>query len=560
MKEEAKKQFEQITIAQIREKLKKNFPDKFDKMIITDNQSVKRTNYVFVKLKYQKVVRQAEQIKFPLFGSIRDNFGEIEGGLSKFGEKSKLTSDRIFDILQKTYSIVGQPMLNIDVQSPFIFPIDTENGEIALKQYKYFFPDLTYKETCDKCSGHKYITCQDSDCNGRHKWTCNNCHGDGRLTCDKCAGRKKTDCPKCNGSNRIKCKRCGGDGRLNDGFIAKAANSKFFAEKKCGDCAGKGYVQCQNCTKGQVSCNNCSGNGKVSCRDCNAQGSITCNFCYSDKERYGKINCPQCQTEGVTAQIVYVTTTVLSSETDKFIIEGSKLNIDEGLLMKHINTQPKLELVYKKVNDELLENYDEFSKMYAENLEKDLGLSKDNFPLLTKEEIFYQVIPCIELTYKHMLTNTTHEFTIIDFYNNPEIIFHSEPEQLKQDIGNATKAVGGFFGKLFKTKGFKIKEDKRKEIILLIHLAKADGKIEDEEKVYLSEIIGSLDDFTNSEKQKLFDIMNATTLPELTKLDVTFSSRERGQEVLNKLIELASADGEMERAEKALIEKIKNMM
>lgn len=33
---------EQITIAQIKETLKKVAPDKFDKMIITDEQSVKR--------------------------------------------------------------------------------------------------------------------------------------------------------------------------------------------------------------------------------------------------------------------------------------------------------------------------------------------------------------------------------------------------------------------------------------------------------------------------------------------------------------------------------------
>jgi uncharacterized tellurite resistance protein B-like protein len=560
MKNEAQKQFESISIAQIKDTLKKISSDKFDKMIITDGQSIKRCNYVFAKLKYQKIERQATKIKFPLYGAIKDNFAEIEGGLSRFGEKSKLNSERILEVLQKSYSTIGQSILNIDAKSPFVFPIETENNEIAIKQSKYFFPDLTYKETCDECNGNKYITCQDSDCNGRHKWTCTDCNGDGKLTCEKCAGRKKVDCSNCNGSNRVKCKRCGGDGRVNDGFIAKTADSKYAQEKRCGDCAGKGYVQCRDCTSGQVSCRPCSGNGKVSCGECSAQGTITCSLCYSDKERYGKINCPQCQTEGITAQIVYVSTIVSSTEIDKFILEGTKLNINETQLQSHINQQQRLELIYKKVNEDLKENYDEYSKIYAENFERDLGLNKDGFPLLTKEEIYYQVFPCVELSYKHMLTNTIHEFTIIDFWDKPEVIFHSEPEQLKQDLGNATKAVGGFFGKLFKTKGFKTKEDKRNEIVLLIHLAKVDGKIEDQEKVYLSEMIGTLDDFTNSEKQKLFDVMNSVTLPELTKADVTFSSKERGQEVLSKLTELANADGEMEALEKTLIDKIKNMM
>jgi len=73
-------------------------------------------------------------------------------------------------------------------------------------------------------------------------------------------------------------------------------------------------------------------------------------------------------------------------------------------------------------------------------------------------------------------------------------------------------------------------------------------------------MIGNLDDFTNSEKQKLFDIMNSSVLPELTKLDVTFSTKERESEVITKLNNLANADGEMEQAEKDLIDKIKSMM
>lgn len=216
--------------------------------------------------------------------------------------------------------------------------------------------------------------------------------------------------------------------------------------------------------------------------------------------------------------------------------------------------------MFKKVNEKVEENYDEFSKEYAELFENDLGLSKKNFPLVTKEELYYQVVPCVELSYKHMLTNIVHEFTILNIWNNPEIIFHSEPEQLKQDLGNATKAVGGFFGKLFKTKGYKTKEDKKNEITLLIHLAKADGKIEDEEKISLSEAIGHLDEFTNSEKQQLFDLMNSTTLPQLTKNDTTFSSKERANEVLEKLTKLAMADGELEGVEKDFIEKVKSLI
>lgn len=572
MKEEAKKQLEPISIAQIKETLKKISADKFDKMIITDGQSVKRGDYIFAKLKYQKVERAVEKIKFPLYGSIKDNFAELEGGEGKFGEKAQIKSDRLFETLEKSYQIKSQGGNSSNINSPFKFPLDANSGEINPKQLKYFIPDKTYQETCDECNGEKYIKCQDHECDGRHNWTCTDCRGDGKVTCKDCGGDGKNKCKNCSGHGYVKCgsgasgflKRnlvgniagggCGGTGKVKDAD----APGGF---RTCKTCRGRGEVPCEDCgTKGEIKCDTCTGRGEVRCSECDGKGDITCSKCYGDREKYGKIDCPQCKTIGTMAQVVFIESYVSENENEKIILQGDKLNINDSNIQKHVKPNPKTELVYKKVNDDLKENYDEYSKIYAEIFEKDLGLNKDGFPLLTKEEIYYQVVPCVELSYKHMLTNTSHEFTIIDFFNNPEVIFHSEPEQLKQDLGNATKAVGGFFGKLFKTKGFKTKEDKRNEIVLLIHLAKVDGKIEDQEKVYLSEMIGSLDDFTNSEKQKLFDIMNSATLPELTKADVTFSSKERGQEVVSKLTELANADGEMEAAEKALIDKIKSMM
>ena len=583
MKEEAKKQLEPISIAQIKETLKKISTDKFDKMIITDGQPVKRGDYIFAKLKFQKVERAVEKINFPLYGSIKDNFAELEGGEGKFGEKAHIKSERIFETLEKSYQIISKGINQSNINNPFKFPLEATGGEINTKQLKYFMPDQTYQETCDECSGNKYVGCPEEECDGRHEYTCPKCNGNrkvdcktchksGYLKCDKCKGRGEYKCSKCDGKGEVKCgsgllssvlsSGCGGSG-----YVTKYGGQK----ERCTKCNGRGYSPCSECrdgiircaqcsAKGEIRCDDCSGRGEVDCPNCDAAGKIICDTCYGDKDRYGMIDCPTCKTMGTMAQIVFVESYVSENETEKIILQGDKLNINDSNIQKHLKVNPKTELVYKKVNDDLKEYYDEYSKIYAENFEKDLGLNKDGFPLLTKEEIYYQIVPCVELSYKHMLTNTSHEFTIIDFYNNPEIIFHSEPEQLKQDLGNATKAVGGFFGKLFKTKGFKTKEDKRNEIVLLIHLAKVDGKIEDQEKVYLSEMIGSLDDFTNSEKQKLFDIMNSAVLPELTKADVTFSSKERGQEVVSKLTELANTDGVMEGVEKTLIDKIKSMM
>jgi uncharacterized tellurite resistance protein B-like protein len=153
-----------------------------------------------------------------------------------------------------------------------------------------------------------------------------------------------------------------------------------------------------------------------------------------------------------------------------------------------------------------------------------------------------------------------HEFTIIDFWEKPEIIFHSEPEQLKRSTGNTARVLGSGFAGLFKTKGYKAKMDLWNEIVLLIHLAKADGRIEDREKTLLLLTISGLKNFTNAGKQELFDLLNAPVLPDLTKEDVQFSSPGRKQEVLEKLNKMAGADGVASEAEKVLMEKIHSML
>lgn len=572
MKTDALKQFEAVNIPHIKEILKKTVPEKFDKMIIVDSQPVERGDYVFTNLKYQTVERQVEQIKFPLYNQVKNQFGEFEGGSGKFGAKAIINSENLFDTLEKTYEIEGEGLLDSDFNDAFEFPLDTTDNEINPKQRKYFLPDHTYQETCDECHGNKYVKCPDDECDGRHKWSCTECHGDGRVTCSKCSGDGKISCDDCGGLGMVKCGGgagnfalrhtigniagggCGGTGYVKD---SKAPGG----ERVCKTCRGKGEVPCEKCgRKGEIRCDECQGKGQVKCDECEGKGEITCGTCYGDKERYGLVDCPDCKTIGTMAKVVYVNSFVNENKFDKIFCFGDDLGLEDNQILPHVNSNSALQLVYKKVNDNVIEEYDEFSQKYAKDIEKELGLIKGDFPLLTKEEIFYQVVPCVKLSYMHMITNTRHDFTIIDFWRNPEIIFHSEPEQLKQDLGNVTKSVGGFFGKMFKTKGFKTKEDKRNEITLLIHLARIDGKIEDQEKIQLSKMIGNLEDFTNVEKQKLFDIMNAQTLPELTKEDVKFSTKERSDEVIKNLTDLASADGEIEATEKALIDRIKSMM
>lgn len=579
-----------ISVADIKECLKKAVPNEFDKMIIAQTEAVKRANYFYVKHKSIFVTREGKIVKFPLYGSVKDNFAEIEGGDKKHGEKALLPNDKILDTLKGSYQIAPASYNIKSVGKPFEFPIDANGDEVLLNQRKYFIPDLTFQEQCDECKGNKYVTCPDPDCKGQHVYECPDCKGSRRVQCDDCRGSGYVKCNNCGGSGEIKCSKCGGrgeekcstcggDGRDEGTFLGNVATRAIGGTAKadkyvvCKKCGGKGYYPCRECKdgfnrcsecngKGEVRCSTCSGRGEVDCPRCNASGKLTCDICYGDKERYGMVDCPKCKTQGIMAQMVFVETTVNNNLTEKLFQTGDQLsNIDENAIFsKHPNKNEKTLPTLININENIKEFYDEYSKTYGEKIQKELGYSRTDMPKIANEELNYQVIPCVQFNYKHMLTNAVHEVTIINFFKNPEVIFHAKAEEVKKDLGNATKAVGGLFGKLFKTKGFKSKEDKKNEITLMIYLAKADGLIEEDEKVTLSEVISTLDDFTAGEKQEIFNLMNSSSMPELTVKQTTFSSKDRAMEVIANLEKLASADGEVEGKEKELIEKIKTML
>lgn len=578
MKISADKQFQKITIEQIKTILKNLVPDQFDKIIISENQDFKRADYSYSKMNFQKVDREIEYIKFPLYDAIKDNFKEIEGGEIFWGQKSTLKSDNIIKILNQKFNLKANKLSKIHIPNPFEFPFEETSNEINQIQSKYFFPDLTYKENCKNCNANKYVGCSDEECKGRHDYTCPSCNGSKKVDCKPCKCSGYIKCDICRGSGECKCSKCGGKGEIKcgSGFFDSGCNGSGYVtvagkQQRCKKCSGRGIYPCSDCrqgivncskcaAKGELRCENCNGRGEINCAYCNAKGNIICKTCYGDKERYGMVDCPTCKTMGLVAQLVYVDTIVSNGSIDRLAFEGDTINVLESDIKKHIIKDAPSAEIYRKLNVGKTENYDEYSSKYALSFESDLKLNKDAFPMVVKEQVAYQIIPCIEISYKHIITNEDHKITIIDIWNTPTVIFQSDAEQLKQNIGNATKAVGGFFGKLFKTNNFKTKEDKRNEIILLIYLAKADGKMEEQEKIFLSEMIGHLNEFTNTEKQLLFDLMNAAVLPELTIKETAFSSKERATEVMDKLNQLAASDGEIEESEKVLIDKIMQLI
>lgn len=575
MKEEAQRQMVNISVMDIKEVVSKLEPEKFEKMIIDNNSPIVVSNYYYLKYSATSANRIVRKLEIPAFPDVVSAFASFEGGEQAHGRKCVMKDESIFqDAARHDVAAITTDVIT-SMADVFEYPLEVENGQVLTSQYKYYIPAMTGKYECPTCKGKKYITCTNPPCLGKHEWACPECHGSHRVKCEtcnasglvmcrSCKGFGKHKCKACSGSAQVKCSHCGGDG-----YVGKPLPD---GSNKCTSCNGKGWHTCFECTagniicdmcngKGEVKCQNCRGDGHVDCADCKATGKIVCDKCYADPERYGKINCPTCKTMGTMCRLVYVETPVTEHAVERVICKNVKLNMitDEDIIACG-NRDGKTEIMMVNINNDRLENYDELSSDFALAMERELGIEKLRFPKILKEEMYYELIPCVRTSYTHMLTNTIHEFTLLNFFNKPVIIFHSEPEQLKTSVGSAMKATGKLFGKIFKTKSYEKKEDKKKEIRLMVLVAKADGPIQDMEKQMIAERIGSLKDFTNSEKKQLFQLMKIKALPELTNDDVTFSGNANTEEILKDLVNIALADGSMDAKEKELIDKIKQMI
>jgi hypothetical protein len=568
MKQSANKNLEPISLDQVKDFIKLNDPVNYDKMIISSSEIVKRTNFIYLNYSGEYLNRSSKSITFPMYGTVKDNFSDFSGGVSKLGEKVIVNSNHIFNTLSSNYQI--EPEKDFDANKEELnFPIAVNNDEVSSAQPLYFLPIRTMSWGCEKCNSKKHITCSDNTCAGRHEWECTGCQAKGTINCNKCSGNGRLDCSRCNGSNKVSCSNCGGDGRVGDGVGSKLARGvqdgrqkdQFFQDNSCGDCSGKGRVNCSSCNSGKVTCSKCSGNGKVTCSECDGMKKIKCSKCYGDKERYGMIDCPECKAMGEMAKISFVETKVNQKSISRiFNDDGMLKNVTGESIMKFAKASTAQVNILRNFNDVFEQNYDELVKDFIEKLHVELDFHLNGFEnRVTREELYYQVIPCVQIEYRHMISNTIHFATILNYIENPELIIDNEVENEKSNAKDKMKMVGNFFGKLFKTKAFKIKEDRKKEIKLLIMIAKIDGKIEDEEKIFLASQISSLDDFSVVEKLEFFTLMDTVNLPKISYIDVAFSTPERFQTVIELLESLAGKDGSIQDSEKSFIENIKKI-
>ena len=119
-----------------------------------------------------------------------------------------------------------------------------------------------------------------------------------------------------------------------------------------------------------------------------------------------------------------------------------------------------------------------------------------------------------------------------------------------------TKKIS-IFSKLFKSESYKDFKDAEKTVKLLIYMAKADGVLDIDEKEKLTKYILDTfkDAYTAQNRQKFIDMLEAESLPKLTKEDVAFSGLGVLYNAIKEMEEIAAIGG-VSQKEKELLEQV----
>ena len=183
--------------------------------------------------------------------------------------------------------------------------------------------------------------------------------------------------------------------------------------------------------------------------------------------------------------------------------------------------------------------------------------SQEIFPRLTKDQISYNVIPIIKVKATHVITDKVIDLVMADVRGETILVKQDDAMAVNQNLSNNIKS---FIGKTFKTKSYSEKTDRLSQIKLMIYVAKADGTIDEEEKLFINECVNSLTDLTKKEKLVLINMLSAKCLPPLSKEVIVFSSQSKGEEIISSLEQLAQSDGLYHEHEKKVIEKVRMLL
>ncbi|MFN5911271.1 MAG: hypothetical protein ACK45H_08060, partial [Bacteroidota bacterium] len=160
-------------------------------------------------------------------------------------------------------------------------------------------------------------------------------------------------------------------------------------------------------------------------------------------ERYGKIDCPECKAMGEMGKISYVETNVNERSLSRiFYSKNDIADFDPQYLMKFAKTQGQQSNILKNFNQTNEKNYQEPFESHMSEIHKELQLSFSGYKnRVTKEELYCQIIPVVQIEFRHMLTNKLHKVTISDCFYSPEVSIDKSSEQIKSNSKDKVKVL-----------------------------------------------------------------------------------------------------------------------
>jgi hypothetical protein len=400
-------------------------------------------------------------------------------------------------------------------------PINFDGNSPSEKQSIFYIPNLTKSCECDTCKGQGEMKCP-------------TCSGSGDIDCPGEVVANDSGGPA--GNKRLSCKH--GNINSTDSNVVFYQGNKYKHRK----CNGTGKVTCSRTN------NSAYGIGKA------FDAATGKDFC----EGKGTITCEKCKGHGRLGEMTYVKLETANIDSEYFTYQSESIpNIEKSpeILYNFLDTSGLvLTQTYQNDNGNISTNYDSFTSDICKKIQDASGLTKDDYPKLFVESVYYDLVPARTLEYNHFLTATMHKLSFIGLPSLKDILFHTNPTAVKHfSFKNIFLIYKSKWSEAFIAKSYKDKRDKYNEIRMLIYVAKADGTIAEEEKLVLANAISGMTEYSASEKSALFGLMTAKELKPLENVDFVISTKERAEIVFTRLKEMAMEDKRLETQEVKIV-------
>lgn len=269
-------------------------------------------------------------------------------------------------------------------------------------------------------------------------------------------------------------------------------------------------------------------------------------------------SCTECQATGKIATVGVVNIEV-KERRDKLVLTNDDpiANLKDSALISHVLEHSMTRhRTLTRFNDLNEQDYDPTMLPFVDELHQVM----DGEP--ATEDVYYQVIPCVEFTYRDVLSGKLCKGAILDVIDDPELALSltSGMSKMSTAMKDASKSLAGFFGKIGKTEKSKSKADLKRMTRLLIAITIADGNVEESEKHLLVNQLRDMDDFTSSEKESFSELLGQTDTSFLTDDDFQFHSPDKARETLIRMKQIAEADGTATNEELDLIARLESTL